>query len=290
MKILYLYKEALRGFSNAKLSTIASIITIMLSLILIAIYFLFTVNSNKIIKNIKDKVELEVFLSDDIRTDELNSLKEKIRAIGGVRNVSYISKEDAAKIFTEEFGSDMLEIYDYNPLPASFRIGLYEEYKTLDRISKIKSQLSGIQYINDIKFPEQNLELIESKTSGFLFLNLIIMVIITISSIFLVSNTIRLIINSRRRIIETFKLLGGTRAFIMIPYLIEGFIQGLIGGLLAVVSLYLFLNAFAGKFESADLKLTFLEFDLIVYLIVIGIFLGVMGSYFSVFKYLKFQN
>lgn len=290
MKLIYLYKEALRGFSNAKLSTIASIITIMLSLILIAIYFLFTVNSNKIIKNIKDKVELEVFLADDIRTDELNSLKEKIKAIGGVRNVTYISKEDAAKIFTEEFGPEMLEIYDYNPLPASYRIGLYEEYKTLERITKIKSQLANIQYITDIKFPEQNLELIESKTSGFLFLNLIIMVIITISSIFLVSNTIRLIINSRRRIIETFKLLGGTRAFIMIPYLIEGFIQGLIGGLLAVSTMYIFLSIFAAKFETSGIRFTFLEIDLIIYLICIGIFLGVSGSYFSVIKYLKFQN
>ncbi len=290
MKILYLYKEALRGFSNAKLSTFASIITIMLSLILIAIYFLFTVNSNRIIKNIKDKVELEVFLSDDIRNDDLISLKDKLRSIGGVRNVTYVSKEEAVKIFTEEFGSEMLDIYDYNPLPASYRIGLYEEYKTLERITKIKSQITNLQFITDIKFPEQNLELIESKTSGFLFLNLIVMIIITISSIFLVSNTIRLIINSRRKIIETFKLLGATRGFIMIPYLIEGFIQGLIGGLLAVSSLYLFLTGFASKFDSSDIKFTFIEIDLILYLILIGIFLGVMGSYFSVFKYLKFQN
>lgn len=290
MKIGYLYKEAIRGFSNAKLSTFASIITITLSLILIAIYFLFTVNSNRIIKNIKDKVEIEVFLTDDVKTDDLNSVKEKLRSIGGVKNITYVSKDDAAKIFSEEFGSDMLDIYEYNPLPASFKINLYDEYKTIDRINKIKSQITNIPQIIDTQFPEKNLELIESKTSGFLFINLVIMIIITISSIFLVSNTIRLIISSRSKIIDTFKLLGAKRSFIMIPFLIEGFIQGLVGSLLALSALYLFFTVFVAKFESTDLHIELLGTDVALYIILIGVSLGIAGSYFSVFKYLKFQN
>jgi len=290
LKIGYLYKEAIRGFSNAKLSTFASVITITLSLILIAIYFLFTVNSNRIIKNIKDKVEIEVFLTDDIKTDDLNAVKEKLRSFGGVKNITYVSKDEAAKIFSEEFGSDMLDIYEYNPLPASFKINLYDEYKTIDRINKIKSQITNIPQIIDTQFPEKNLELIESKTSGFLFINLVIMVIITISSIFLVSNTIRLIISSRSKIIETFKLLGAKRSFIMIPFLIEGFIQGLVGSLLAISALYLFLTVFVAKFESTDLHIELLGTDIALYIILIGVSLGIAGSYFSVFKYLKFQN
>ena len=290
MKLGYLYNEALRGFSNAKISAFASVITITLSLILIAIYFLFTVNSNRLIKNIKDKVEIEVFLVDEIKTDELNTLREKLKSTGGVKNITYVSKDDAAKIFSEEFGPDMLEIYDYNPLPASYKIQLYEEYKTIERINKIKSQFTNLPQISDIQFPEKNLEVIESKTSGFLVINLIVMVIITISSIFLVSNTIRLIINSRSKIIETFKLLGATRSFIMIPFLIEGFIQGLAGSLLAIGSLYLFFTLFIAKFESSDLHIELLNTDIITYIVIIGVTLGIAGSYFSVFKYLKFQN
>lgn len=290
MKLGYLYKEALRGFSNAKLSTVASVITITLSLILIAIYFLFTVNSNRIIKNIKDKVEIEVFLIDDIRTDDLNMVKEKLKAVGGVKNIVYVSKDEAAKIFSEEFGSDMLDIYDYNPLPASFKINLYDEYKTIERINKIKSQITNIPQISDIQFPEKNLELIESKTSGFLFINLIVMIIITISSTFLVSNTIRLIISSRSKIIETFKLLGAKRSFIMIPFLIEGLIQGLVGSILAISILYGFFTVFISKFESTDLHIDLLGTDIAMYIVLIGVTLGIAGSYFSVLKYLKFQN
>lgn len=290
MKLLYLYKEAIRGFSSAKLSTFASVVTIMLSLILISIYFLFSINSNRIIKNIKDKVEIEIFLEDEINNEELVALRDKIKIIGGVKSINYISKDDAVKIFTEEFGSDMLDIYDYNPLPASFRINLYEEYKTIERLGKIKSQLSEMKFVTDVKFPEENLELIESKTSGFLFFNLIIMIVITVSSVFLVSNTIRLIINSRKKIIETFKLLGATRIFVMVPFLIEGFIQGLAGSLLAIGAMYLFLTTFIAKFEASEIKFTFMDTDIILYLILAGIVLGVLGSYFSVLKYLKIQN
>jgi len=262
----------------------------MLSIILISIYFLFTINSSRIIKNIKEKVELEIFLDDDISNEELVSIRDKIKIIGGVKSINYISKDDAVKIFTEEFGNEMLEIYDYNPLPASFRINLYEEYKTIERLDKIKSQLAEMRYVTDVKFPEENLELIESKTSGFLFLNLIIMVVITVSALFLVSNTIRLIINSRKKIIETFKLLGATRAFVMIPFLIEGFIQGLVGGLLAISCMFAFLSIFVSKFQASEIKFTFMDIDIILYLVLTGIVLGVLGSYFSVLKYLKIQK
>ena len=290
MKLFYLYKEAIRGFSSAKLSTFASVITIMLSIILISIYFLFTINSSRIIKDIKEKVELEIFLEDELSNEDLISLRDKIRIIGGVKSINYISKDEAVKIFTEEFGSEMLEIYDYNPLPASFRINLYEEYKTIERLNKIKSQLAEMKFVTDVKFPEGNLELIESKTSGFLFINLIIMIVITLSSVFLVSNTIRLIINSRKKIIETFKLLGATRIFVMLPFLFEGFIQGLFGSLLAIGTMYLFLKLFVSKFQASEIKFTFMDADIILYLILTGIALGVLGSYFSVLKYLKIQN
>ncbi|MFC2093891.1 cell division protein FtsX, partial [Bacteroidota bacterium] len=97
----------------------------MLSLILIAIYFTLSINSNKMVESIKEKVEIEVFLDDDISVSELDELKEKIKTIGGVKKIMYISKEKAAKIFEQEFGKDMLEIFEVNPLPASLKINLY---------------------------------------------------------------------------------------------------------------------------------------------------------------------
>lgn len=287
MKFRYLLKESLRGFNSAKLSTVASVITISLSLILIALYFTLSFNSNKLIKSIKDKVEIEVFIDDNLSQDEINTIKEKIRTVGGVKQITFVSKEEASKIFEKEYGKEMLELFESNPLPASFKISLYDEYKSLDRINKIKNQLSSVQNINDIVFPEKNLELIEKNTSGFLYINLVILIIITLSSVFLVSNTIRLVISSRRKIISTFKLLGATNSFIMTPFIIEGFLQGLFGGVFASVILYLLLIVYSSRFNQNEIKLDFFGFEYLGYLILIGILLGILGSIFSVKRFLK---
>lgn len=287
MKLKYLLKEAFRGFNSAKLSTIASVFTVTLSLILIAIYYTLYVNSNKIIKSVKDKVEIEIFLDDYTTPDNINVLKEKIRAIGGVKQITFISKEEAAKFFENEFGKDMLDIFESNPLPASLKINLYDEYKSMERINKIKNQISALPNVQDIVFPEKNLEVIEKNSSGLLFINLVVLLIITISSIFLVSNTIRLVISARKKIIETFKLLGATNSFIMTPFLIEGFSQGLIGGIFASGILYMLFLVYTSRFNQNDLKIEFASFEYLLYLILIGIFLGLLGSVFSVKRFLK---
>ncbi|MBI5402451.1 MAG: ABC transporter permease [Ignavibacteriae bacterium] len=287
MKLRYLLKESLRGFNSAKLSTAASVITITLSLILIALYYTLSFNSNKLIKSIKDKVEIEVFINDNLNPDEINNLKEKIKTIGGVKQITLISKEEAFKIFEKEYGREMLDLYESNPLPASFKINLYDEYKSLERINKIKTQLSSIQNVNEIVFPEKNLELIEKNTSGILFINLVILIIITLTSVFLVSNTIRLVIASRKKIIETFKLLGARNSYIMTPFIIEGFLQGLTGGIFASAIIYFLLVVYSTRFSQNEIKLDFLGFEYMGYLTLIGIILGILGSVFSVKRFLK---
>lgn len=290
MNYSYLIKESLRGFSSAKISTLASIITITLSLIIIAIYFSLSLSSSKITRSIKEKVELEAFIQDGYNINELDSLKEKIKRIGGVKQVSFVSKEEAAKIFEKEYGKEMLDIFESNPLPASFKISVYDEYKTVEKIEKIKKQVSEQMYITDIVYPQKNLEMIEKSTSGILFLNLVILVIITFSSIFLVSNTIRLVITSKVKVITTLKLLGATRSYIRSPFLIEGFIQGLIGGLIAVGVLYAIFEYFNRKFSQSAISIEVFGLGYFILLIVLGISLGVAGSAISVRRFLKIEN
>ena len=112
MKLIYLFKESLRGFNRAKLSTFASILTITLSLILIAIYYTISVKSNNLINSVKEKVEVEAFLQDNIEQTTIDSLREAIKRIGGIKSVNYISKEEAVRIRADEFGSEMRDILE----------------------------------------------------------------------------------------------------------------------------------------------------------------------------------
>lgn len=287
MKIKHLIAEAFRGLRTAKISTVTTIFTITLSLVLITIFLTLSVNSGKLIKSVKEKVEIEVFLSDDISNDEINEIREKIRTLGGVKNITYISKNDAAKIFEAEFGKEMLEVFESNPLPASLRINLYDEYKSIERMNKIKNQISTYPKVDDIKFPEKYLEIIEKNSSIILTINLISLIIISLSSVFLVSNTIRLVISSRKKLIDLLKLLGARNSFIVTPFIIEGFIMGLIGAIFAcliIIGLNYYLSS--GLFEN-ELKFSILSVENLIYIGVIGVFLGVFGSIITVRRFLK---
>ena len=287
MKIKYLISEAFRGLRAAKISTLATVFTITLSLILIIIFVTLSINSNKLIKSIKDKVEIEVFLTDDITNDEINDLREKIRSIGGVRNITYISKNDAAKIFESEWGKEMLDVLESNPLPASLRINLYDEYKSLERMSRMKTQIAAYQKVDDITYPEKYLETIEKNSSIILTVNLISLIIISLSSIFLVSNTIRLVIASRKKLIDLLKLLGAKSSFIVTPFLIEGFILGLIGAAISGIILIGLDYYVSSKLLDNGLKMSILTPEYIIYTAAIGIFLGIFGSAISVKRFLK---
>ncbi len=287
MKIRYILKEAFRGFNTAKLSTIASVFTIIVSLILIAIYLTLSINSSKLLKSIKEKVEIEVFLEDNVSIGDLNALRDKIKTIGGVKTIIYISKDEAAKKFEKDFGKEMLEIFESNPLPSSLRITIYDEYKSLEVMNKIKSQIASFPKVGDIVFPEKNLELLEKNTSGLLFINLTMLILISITSIFLVSNTIRLVISAKRKNIETLYLLGATKIFIKAPFILEGFIQGFLGGIFSIGILYLIFLYFNKVMNQTELQFEFLSFDYLIYIVLIGIFLGVFGSSISAGKFIK---
>lgn len=290
MKLNYYITESLRGFKNAKLSTLASVFTIAISLILISIYFIFYINSNLLIKSIKDKVEFELFLDETCTSEDISNIKEKIRTIGGIKNINYISKDSAKKIFEAEFGKDMLEILDDNPLPASLKINLYDEYKSTERMNKIKSQLEQLPKVTDVEFKKEYLEVIEKNSSAFLFVNLIVSLIITITSVFLVSNTIRLVISSRKKLIDLLKLLGAKRHFILTPFILEGFLQGFAGGILSLILLVVLYYYANTKYYSSSPFISFIGFEYILYLILTGISLGVFGSLISVRKFFKKQK
>jgi cell division transport system permease protein len=287
LKIKHLIAEAFRGLRTAKISTITTIFTITLSLVLIIIFLTLSVNSGKLIKSVKEKVEIEVFLSDDISNDELNDIREKIKTIGGVKNITYISKNDAAKIFEAEFGKEMLEVFESNPLPASLRINLYDEYKSIERMNKIKNLIATYPKVDDIKFPEKYLEIIERNSSVILTVNLISLIIISLSSVFLVSNTIRLVISSRKKLIDLLKLLGAKNSFIVTPFIIEGFILGLIGAVFAGLIIFVLNYYISSGLLENELRISIVNIENMIYIAAIGIFLGIFGSIITVRRFLK---
>jgi cell division transport system permease protein len=285
----YYITEFLRYLKTAKSAVISSTIVIALAVLLLGIYLTISINSVKLLKLIRDRVEMDAYLVDSVPNAEISRLVNNIKTIGGVKTVSYISKEEAAKLFAEDFGQDILEVFDYNPLPASLKISLYDEYKTIDRIEKIKSELQKNSEINDIVYAQKNLEIIERNSQSLVFLNLSLLVIITFSSIFLIGNTIRLMIVAKKDTIEIMKLIGATKETIRTPFIMEGFFQGFIGSLHAVVLHQLFLGYFYTAYSNNDFNFTIIDTKFLILLVVFGTLLGTFGSVISIRRFLKYS-
>ncbi len=277
----------MRYLKTAKSAVFSSIIVIALAVLLLGIYITISINSVKLLKMIRDKVEIDAYLIDSVQPADITKLTNSIKTIGGVKAVNYISKEEAAKIFAQEFGQDILDVFDYNPLPPSLKITLYDEYKTIDRIEKIKTELQKNSEINDIVYAQKNLEIIERNSQSLVFLNLSLLVIITFSSIFLIGNTIRLMIVAKKDTIEIMKLIGATKETIRTPFIMEGFFQGFAGSLLAVLALELFLGYFYATYTNNDFNFSIIDTKFLILLVVFGSLLGTFGSAISIRRYLK---
>lgn len=290
MSLSYTLKESISGFKRAKLSTFISIITISISLLLLGVFAVVTINTSRFIDSLRNAVEMEAFLQEPLTRDEITALQKRVAAIEGVARVVYVSKEDAAKIFKEEFGEDINTVIDFNPLPPSFKIFLSNTHKTVVQANAVHDKLVATEGIESVLYRKALLEFIDQKTATVHNVTLGLGILISLSAIFLVSNTIRLAIYAKRRLLRTMALVGATAGFIRIPFLFEGVIQGFFGGLLASGVLYLLL-----EYSSRLLSIEFTEFirmEPVYYLSILGcgIVLGLVGSIISVARFIRIAD
>ena len=285
MQIRYVMKEGFSGFKRAKLSMAAAILTVAISLLLLSSFTILLLNANSVVQSLRDKVEMEAFLDDALTKERREALEKRMLAVEGVLEVRFISKDDAALIFQEQFGEDIFTVLDFNPLPASMKIFLKDGYKTSDSAGRIFAEIKNLEGVEDVIYRKTLLEMLDERVTTILSFAGGIGLFITISSIFLVANTIRLAIYAKRKIIQTMKLIGATKRFIRTPFILEGLVQGFLGGLVAsgvVYSLFHYLEQWA--FPLSD----FLEVEPAAYGIItaIGCLLGFLGSVISVRRFI----
>lgn len=282
----YIIKEGLSAFRRAKLAAIGSVITITISLMLLGLFYIISTNASRIIDTIREKVEMEAFLQESVTQQHINELQQQLSAFEGIERVQFVSKDEAAKIFKREFGEDIDSVLEFNPLPPSFKIFLKEQYRTTAKAEEVSKRVHALKGVDDVIYRREMLEFIEKQTSVLYLVALALGIFIGVSAIFLVSNTIRLTIYAKRKTVQTMKLVGASRWFVRAPFLIEGIVQGLIGGSIAAGVIY-YLLGFASKMISLELA-SFIRVDMFFYpsVIAAGVLLGFFGSAISVRKFI----
>ena len=283
--MLFSVKEGIKGFKRARLSSVVSVFSIFLALSALGIFVIFTVKLQGVLEQIKDKVELESFIAENLSRRQIKSLKSRIENIEGVREVEYISREKTAERFKELFGMDINELYtnSENPLPVSFIIKVKKEFLNKEYMDALLSTIGKYPGITETIFKRELFLLIEHYRNVFLSAGLIGGILITLGSLFIVSNTIKLTIYSKSKTITIMKLIGASDGFIKRPFLFEGLLQGILGGIISSLFIFILL-------KTASFLLDYsLSIDVRFYGAVVfsGALLGFTGSYFSARKFLS---
>jgi cell division transport system permease protein len=286
MNISYVLKESFSGFRRARLSTLISILTVAVSLVLLGVFLILTQSAAHVLEEIRSRVEIEFFLSEAVPVSEAKAIAEELAKNPAVAKSTFISKEAAAKIFEQEFGEKIEQILGANPLPQSIKVNLKPEYATLDSLEKFARQAAQYQGVLEARYNKELLSSVDSNARILFLLTAGLGILISLASIALVSNTIRLAIYSKREIIRTMKLVGATFNFIRMPFLLEGLFQGAIGGLLSTMLLLLLMLLLSRALPEIYTALEPVSLLHCIALIVVGSALGLLGSFFSVRKFI----
>ncbi|RAP34110.1 hypothetical protein DID75_00610 [Candidatus Marinamargulisbacteria bacterium SCGC AG-410-N11] len=291
MNSLFFYiSEAVIGMKRSIVMMLISVITITISLFIFGVFLLISLNLNNIANSINSNLEIKVFLKETVTKTERSKFKQAILKLDHVKKVNYTSKNIAWKKFVKEYPHLNLDnLFENSPLPNSFTIGLDNNQYILNVVSNLKTFKSWVEKVSYGGIIAERMQ----KFSYYIkILGLILVIILTIATLFIVVNTIRLTIINRQNEINIMQLVGATNNFIKGPFIIEGILIGILGSLGAVIFLkiaYTFLIIKCNKIlPYIPIVQNKLEINIIlVSVILLGIILGILGALLSLSKALK---
>lgn len=215
-----------------------STVSIALVLFLMATVGYVVWNLSKATNEIKERTTLFLIVTDGISEGEILDLGDHLLATDGVRDVRYISKEEAAEEYREYAGGDWEQFLEYNPLPDTYEVKLEANESIKNLVESLEKEFNGWSEVEEVVYQEGMVESIESNLATFRVVLLIFGGLLLFVAVVLLRNTIRMSVHSRREIISTMKLVGASRGFIRRPFLMNSVWMGLVAGVLASLLFY----------------------------------------------------
>lgn len=290
----YLFKEGFRNTWSNRMMSIASICVLMSCLVLIGCASMIFLNIESLLGRIEEENVVMVYIKDDTADADITAMGNTLKGIDNVKEVEFVPKEDAwaeqlatmeeaqAKFFTE-ISSDI-------PLPDAYKV-------TVDDLTYFDQTVNQIEKLDHIDTIRENKDLAEKLVTirhGVEVISIVIVAVLLAISVFIISNTIKLTVYSRRLEISIMKSVGATNSFVRLPFVVEGMILGIISGVISLGLVWAFyefaINQFSDLLSSLQLDaLNFADFALpmLGIFVAIGIVTGVGGALISMSRYLN---
>ena len=294
----YLARQGLHSMVKNRLMSVASIGVLTVCLLITGVAGLFTLNVGSLMDYLGSQIATVVYLDEDLTDEGLAAVDSALRSISGLREVTYVSKDEALERMKESMGDNayLFDVFEgsENPFLANYRVVLDD----VSDLPAIQPQLEAIEGVSSVGAPMQLSQMFTSVHKGVSLVCVILVAVLGFVSVVVISNTIRLTVFARRKEINIMKYVGATNGFIRLPFFVEGVTVGLIAGAIATVVVlggYQLLLIYAVKlpgFWGTLLAGTLLPLTDVWYLVLggfvlFGVLIGSIGTASSIRKYLK---
>jgi cell division transport system permease protein len=289
-------RDTMKSIERNNLMSAASVLSVIAALIILGIFLILTINVQEVTKDVESKLELKIFLQSDFTDTQKETIEQALEKSDLIENVTFESAEEALEKFTvslEDY-APLLSGYnsENNPMPASFVVRVtdpndMEEVQTL----AMSFEDQGVEYV---RYGQEYVEALVSFNKFTNTLSIVVLVVLSMISIFIIYNTIKLTVFARRREIGIMKYVGATNAYIRAPFILEGTLLGLMGAIVAFliirITYYYILGLVGGNlFLPVDASLASPDAvmgQLIFFFLLYGGFIGAVGSVFAIRKFL----
>lgn len=295
VRLRYFVERAILNMRQNMFISMVTIMTITLALLIVGIFMLVAVNLERVSVRWSEKVQISVYFDKELTQQQIAELRNRVSAIPGTSQVSYVSQAEALTRFKSRLAGQetLLEGIEAEVLPASLEITLKRPHRTHEAMKQYVGQLRNVAGMGEIQYGEEWVKRYSSFISLLQTIGLLIAAFLFIAVVFIISNTIRLTIYARKEELEVLSLVGATPFFIKAPFIIEGIVQGAVGALFSILILgggYLvrYHSGDSSKVQSIIQGIEFLPPEYLGGLFLSGILLGFFGSVTSLRRFMKF--
>ncbi len=282
-----LFREVVLAFRRAPLLSALSITTIAFSLFAVGLFGLVAINMREALRGLEMRVEVVAFILNGTPLETITLAADDISGFPEVFSVGYVNEDSAlaqAQVELEEF-RDAYRDLEVNPLPASLEIRMKEGHRDAESVAAVAERLQSFGFIDDIRFGREWIERLDRLRNVAGLVGLVIGLAFAAVAVIIIGTTIRMTVLQRAREIAIMRLVGATNGFIRGPFLLEGSIKGLLGGLLSILLIYAGYLLF-GRNTPMLSGLVFFETPHLLLGILFGVAIGLGGSLVSVGRHL----
>ncbi len=288
---MYAIKEAIKGLAHTRSMAVVSIVTITVALVILGILSIVTLYGHGFVNSLIKSEEINVFLKDEMSDADMLALDATIASMSEVESTRILTKEDAAKELEKIFKKDLLAGLENNPLPRTIILTLAAGHRTSEEREKVTGRIRKVTNVESVEYGQEWTAKLDFFFLLFMIVEITLITIVITACLLIITNTISLTVIARRETIEIMRLVGATESFIRRPFYYEGFIQGLVSGVMA----FFVLSGFTAWINHAipDLHIYFYMFKLqnipfiahrfsTALIIPTGAFMGFLGSIIAV--------